>query len=76
LAYELPENWTGGKVRIMPYLYEEWGKPDDTSSMIGSIRVNVVGVNVRPYTNLVLKAEYVTVENALTNLNLQLAVTF
>jgi len=76
LAYELPESWTGGKVRVMPYLYEEWAKPDDTSTMIGSLRVNVVGINVRPYTNLVLKAEYVTVANTLKNLNIQLAVTF
>jgi hypothetical protein len=76
LAYELPESWTGGKVRIMPYLYEEWAKPDDTSTMIGSMRVNVVGINVRPYTNLVLKTEYVTVENTLKNFNIQLAVTF
>jgi hypothetical protein len=76
LAYELPESWTGGKVRIMPYLYEEWAKPDDTSTMLGSLRVNVVGINVRPYTNLVLKTEYVTVADTLKNFNIQLAVTF
>jgi hypothetical protein len=76
VAYELPESWTGGKVRIMPYVYEEWGKPDDTSTMSGSMRIHVFGINVRPYTNLVLKAEYVMVTDALKNLNLQLAVTF
>jgi hypothetical protein len=76
LAYELPESWTGGKVRVMPYFYEEWGKPDDTSAMGGSIRVNVVGINVRPYTNLVLKTEYVMVADTLKNFTIQLAVTF
>jgi hypothetical protein len=75
LAYELPESWTGGKVRIMPYIYEEWVSTSDISTM-GTLRVNVAGINVRPYTNLVLKLEYLKVGTNLQSLTSQLAVTF
>jgi hypothetical protein len=75
LAYELPESWTGGKVRIMPYIYEEWINTSDISTM-GTLRVNVAGINIRPYTNLVLKLEYLKVGSDLQSLTSQLAVTF
>jgi hypothetical protein len=76
LAYELPESWTAGKVRIMPYVFEEWNNISDISTTMGNMRVTVTGLNIRPYTNLVLKFEYLKVGSDLQSLISQLAVTF
>jgi hypothetical protein len=59
----------------MPYIYEEWINTSDISTM-GTLRVNVAGINIRPYTNLVLKLEYLKVGSDLQSLTSQLAVTF
>lgn len=58
LAYELPEGLTNGKVRITPFLYYEDFDLNDTMNNNSHWQVYSAGLNVRPYTNLVLKLEY------------------
>ena len=58
LAYELPEDWTGGKVRIIPFLYYENFNLNDTMNNNSHWQVYSAGINTRPYSNLVLKLEY------------------
>jgi hypothetical protein len=58
LAYELPEDWTGGKVRITPFVYYENFNLNDTMNNNSHWQVYSAGINTRPYSNLVLKLEY------------------
>jgi hypothetical protein len=58
LAYELPDTLTGTRLRITPFVYYENFNLNDTINNNAKWQVYSLGINTRPYTNIVLKVEY------------------